>query len=140
MASIQGIYKGEMECGILFDSFLFSKLIVNGKKVPILVLNGKLVVYPSRFILYSIEKQNVRFRKASRYLKVLAKFIVYLSRAHASDLCPPPDSLLLTTDALLIEEFLNSVQSSIRPSNELLLAKFYSWLEREEGVTWKTMN
>jgi hypothetical protein len=134
MASIQKKIVSGVSGGITFDSFLFSKLIVNGRKVPILVLNGKLVVYPSRFILYSIEKRNVRFRKASRYLKVLAKFIAFLSRTYASDLCPPPDSLLLTADALLIEEFLDSVQSSVRPSNGLVLGSFYPWLKQEEGV------
>lgn len=137
MDSIQENCKAEVRFGI--DGFSFSKLIVSGRKVPILVLNGKLVVFPSRYILFIIENQNVRFSKAKKSLKVLARFVDYLSRKNPSELLTP-DALLTSTDILSIEEFLKSERGAVRESNKLLLTGFFTWLAQEEGVTIESLN
>lgn len=122
-----------MNCVVPPDKFLFSRLIVHGQKVPILVLQNHLVALPSRFALYLVERKNLSFTKASKHLKSLAQFIAYLSE---KNLPGSPDHLLLSVSNSEIERFLNAGGSKSKNlSLRLLMFDFYTWLEREEGIT-----
>jgi hypothetical protein len=119
------------------NGFLFSRLIVNGKTVPILVRCGKLVAFPSRFALYSIEKKNMCYSKMRRHLKVLAKFLNHLHRQDKSGVTIP-DTLLLSATDNEVEQFLKLGWNRTNgPKRSLLLSDFFTWLEREEGVKTK---
>jgi hypothetical protein len=116
------------------DKFLFLKHFIHGHNVPILVLNGRMVAFPSRFIFHSIEKGQVTPKQALKYLKVLARFIEYLSYRAPSEKFTP-DTLLMLANDEVVHEFLNCENLTLRESNKLLLSRFFAWLEKEEGFS-----
>lgn len=116
-----------------YSGFELRSIVIQNKVIPIVTQSSKLVVYPSRFILYSIEKGHASSRKALKYLKILVRFIDYLSHRNNA---PSPDELLLSVRNNEIEKFLGTGGNRSKDvSRRLLIFDFYTWLEREEGVT-----
>jgi|SRR5688572_19741393 len=116
-----------------YHGFEFRSIVIQNRVIPIVARNSKLVVYPSRFILFCIQQNNFTKKQASRALKGLVDFLIHLS----SDMAVKgdcPDDLLCKPSYESIRRFISVTKKSSRKRKTKLLSDFFEWMNVKEEV------
>jgi hypothetical protein len=119
---------------VSYREFELVNFFIHDRIIPIASFNSKLVKYPSRFILFSIQQKIFSLRTAKKKLKVIVKFIDFLNRCLPGTVATP-DDLIVDATSENIRLFLLTQNRACRKDVQKLLLDFFIWLEKEEKIS-----